>query len=289
MANQSAGDSTGVSSASVKTEPELVGRRMDTSYSDTPHPHEITWEYGHVSPDVEEWRSRARLSFGYGVFISHYEIDGLTDEQIAANLKAVAYKAARAEYLAHFEEFKSKLLDGEMSECTYDEAADLSWPDYWMRPFLKRSSFAQSVMRLSAYDHEKALNALLEKHAPNLGYIYILSDGCGNYKIGRTAKLDQRIKQLAIQLPYKVYVAMAFRVVNSVYYEQKLHHWYQDKRTNGEWFKLDDGDLDEIRQHGHLRTVYREKVGQPESQSLALVRYEGRHELVAAGDDFPDF
>lgn len=72
------------------------------------------------------------------------------------------------------------------------------------------------------------------------GWIYLLSDQLGHYKIGRTSNLNSRIKQLGTQPPFKIKLLCAFRAVNMSYFEEYLHENYEEYRMNGEWFSLSD-------------------------------------------------
>ena len=72
------------------------------------------------------------------------------------------------------------------------------------------------------------------------GWIYVLDDGMGHHKIGWAYNLDQRVKWLKIQLPFKVRVAYAFETDNPRQVESMLHRYFAGKRLNGEWFALND-------------------------------------------------
>ena len=72
------------------------------------------------------------------------------------------------------------------------------------------------------------------------GWIYVLDDGMGHFKIGWAYNLDRRVKDLKIQLPFKVRVAYAFETDNPRQVESILHRYFADRRLNGEWFALKD-------------------------------------------------
>lgn len=79
-------------------------------------------------------------------------------------------------------------------------------------------------------------------YAARPGYVYILQAG-DYYKIGRTTKLDQRIKALDIQLPEKATLILAWEAECCFYTERMLHYTFREKRANGEWFKLAGRDV----------------------------------------------
>jgi len=72
------------------------------------------------------------------------------------------------------------------------------------------------------------------------GWVYVLDDRMGHFKIGCAVNLDRRIRQLKILLPFPVIVAYAFETDNPRQVEAMLHQRFADKRLNGEWFALND-------------------------------------------------
>ena len=77
------------------------------------------------------------------------------------------------------------------------------------------------------------------------GTIYIISDGYGNYKIGKTEDFINRVKVLKIYIPYLsvVYVQV---LKGCDYVEQVLHRKYKYKHISGEWYLLNEEDISEI-------------------------------------------
>jgi hypothetical protein len=77
------------------------------------------------------------------------------------------------------------------------------------------------------------------------GFVYLLQAG-PFFKIGRTKKLGRRIREVRLQLPFPVeLVAWSW----SSQYEQEeadLHRRFHKRRRNGEWFVLEDGDVEFI-------------------------------------------
>jgi len=82
------------------------------------------------------------------------------------------------------------------------------------------------------------------------GYIYILASSNGEwFKIGKATIWAVRVvKQLKVQLPFPVVVRYAFKSEDCTRDETALHRRFKSKRLNGEWFSLDEGDLEHIRQ-----------------------------------------
>ncbi len=80
---------------------------------------------------------------------------------------------------------------------------------------------------------------------PQRGFVYLIEGG-GHYKIGKAIDPRKRSEQLTIQLPYPVNL---LHVVESDDYsrlERKLHQRFAPQRENGEWFDLEDSDVEHI-------------------------------------------
>jgi len=75
------------------------------------------------------------------------------------------------------------------------------------------------------------------------GHVYLLRADNGFYKIGQSKVLDDRIKQLAVQLPYELELICAIQTVNPIGLEEELHTRFREKRKRGEWFNLDEDDV----------------------------------------------
>lgn len=84
------------------------------------------------------------------------------------------------------------------------------------------------------------------------GYVYLLG-GEGYYKIGRSRNVSKRIRQLEIQLPWPVTVEHTIPCENHKVSERTLHDMFANNRANGEWFRLDDSDVDYIKAIGKMR------------------------------------
>lgn len=74
------------------------------------------------------------------------------------------------------------------------------------------------------------------------GHVYLL-EGAGYYKIGRAKDISVRLQQISPRLPFKVRLLHTIKTDDMVEFEKALHNRFQDKRTNGEWFALDEADV----------------------------------------------
>jgi hypothetical protein len=75
--------------------------------------------------------------------------------------------------------------------------------------------------------------------------IYILYS-CGYYKIGITTNIDKRILELQTGNPFLIQLVF-FKIVNDASaLESELHKKYKNKNVSGEWFYLDNNDIQYI-------------------------------------------
>jgi hypothetical protein len=79
------------------------------------------------------------------------------------------------------------------------------------------------------------------------GFVYLLQSPTSAYKIGRSKNPDHRLKTFGIQLPYEVEYLAVIPTDDMYTLESELHERYADKRVNGEWFELDDNDVEYIK------------------------------------------
>lgn len=74
------------------------------------------------------------------------------------------------------------------------------------------------------------------------GYVYLIFSGKYT-KIGCSSKPKERIKSILGSSPFKVYYYSVYFVSNYLNAEYEMHEAFKEKRTNGEWFELDDDDF----------------------------------------------
>lgn len=120
------------------------------------------------------------------------------------------------------------------------------------------------------------------------GWVYVLDDLQGHYKIGKGKDLNRRVKQLRIQLPYPVALHYAFQTPNCHADEKTLHEQFKDKRLNGEWFGLELDDLGAIYDFANYEGLYEwcgKLVRDPMFNPLALSRPNDDDRYAEAWDE----
>ena len=73
--------------------------------------------------------------------------------------------------------------------------------------------------------------------------IYILESD-GFYKIGVSANINNRIKELQTGNPYTIECVFSRRVPEAYEVEKYIHKLFEQDKVSGEWFEFDDRTLD---------------------------------------------
>jgi len=121
------------------------------------------------------------------------------------------------------------------------------------------------LAKSSKPDNEKLSNvpARNYKDLPKLeapaGYVYVIQDVdfSNRYKIGRTNHPRTRLNKFGVELPFKTEVVHILRTENAVATESDLHKRFAKSHARGEWFDLDDAQLQEIRRLGQPKRQHR--------------------------------
>ena len=219
---------------SIDTKPyAALGRVHYEAYSMGRFPH---FEGGDDARSGERvWFATAglqNLPDSGAVLIPACGLESMTDEEIARGVRRLAAVSNRLFEGAFLKRLFGRQL-GRMTEefahLTLDEFREqtgfaLEWAEW------QSDSFSRSL--------RAEIKAVLHGHNREAGFIYVLSDGQGHFKIGRTKCLSSRVKQLSAQPPFEIKLIGAFRAVNAAYFERAEHVRLAASRKRGEWFTL---------------------------------------------------
>lgn len=88
------------------------------------------------------------------------------------------------------------------------------------------------------------------KEGKKAGYVYVMETEGGLYKIGRCSMRSRRIAELPAKMPYATSVVLQIACDDAPEAERLLHSQYAAKHVRGEWFRLDDRALYELKSYG---------------------------------------
>lgn len=95
-------------------------------------------------------------------------------------------------------------------------------------------------------DYRETKRKTSESNSKNVGSVYLM-EGDNYYKIGKAKDPISRHKTLSVKLPFEVEIVHTVESNQYGKLEKFLHEKFADKRTNGEWFKLDEDDIEYIK------------------------------------------
>lgn len=84
---------------------------------------------------------------------------------------------------------------------------------------------------------------------PTPGYVYLIWSQYG-YKIGKAVNVKSRTKLFEVRLPFPIRVEHYAFFNDYTQAERTLHNHFQDKRLEGEWFRLTEADVALIKSLG---------------------------------------
>jgi len=82
-----------------------------------------------------------------------------------------------------------------------------------------------------------------------IGYVYFIQDRLsGIVKIGRTKNMERRLAIFTRKLSFPIQLIQYIKTINYEIIELAFHRHYDNKRLRGEWFKLDQDEIEQIKQ-----------------------------------------
>lgn len=76
------------------------------------------------------------------------------------------------------------------------------------------------------------------------GYVYLIRAETGACKIGKSKNLNDRMKHFTVKLPFKTDFVHAIVCRDMSKTERDFHRLFEKQRINGEWFLLDDHQIE---------------------------------------------
>lgn len=193
--------------------------------------------------DDRFWYVSSMMSWDCGeVVIPLNQIDGMTDWEIGETVRNYAGLAdfLVAEEVADFylSNGGGVRLDDDDFEQNYRTLQRHAGED----PDIDRAlSLVEQALQIRA---RRQAQAVRRAHTTP-GFIYVVRSG-PYFKIGRTNKIERRMVQLGVQMPHPIEIVWTKYVTDMYRAEKYLHEMFAHKRLNGEWFDLDQPDLDAI-------------------------------------------
>ena len=131
-----------------------------------------------------------------------------------------------------WEEFRSRV------DSFYDSYEDEAIVEY------NEAAFRVFNMEMMGSKLKEKPTKRVRKH----GFVYLVREVNGDHhKIGRAKDVAKRVDIFNVKLPFKVELSHVIESDDYIGCEEHLHRLYRKKRVDGEWFALDDGDVEFIR------------------------------------------
>lgn len=163
------------------------------------------------------------------IALSKQDLEGLTDEELIYNLRDFQRKADIIQLIGYVDECNWNLHYISRDDLLAIATSDLADEE------TRERAHQYLVNPLAALDPDPSPR----KKMPGFVYLFSSDNHSQLYKIGYSVDPKRRMKQVGFcTLFYQ------FPADNMSKAEDKLHYIYHSERIEGEWFKLDEGDLE---------------------------------------------
>jgi len=120
----------------------------------------------------------------------------------------------------------------------------------------KLSTFTMNFARSLGYGGKRKRSEKVER-TPKNGFVYLLKTPLDGtlFKIGKASNPYNRLKTFNVKLPFPIQYECLIQTTDMSLLERELHTKFASKRLDGEWFRLDQEDVEYIRTLANTETV----------------------------------
>lgn len=150
-----------------------------------------------------------------------------------------------AEYLSYS---NYSLSYEKMKSYSIDELQRLLNNKYLPSPVRSKvEMFFSGELKIKAQEEKEDRKNKKQKTKKFSGYVYLILAENGLYKIGRAKSVSTRLKPFEVSFPMSWKLVYSFYSDDYIVSESDLHKRFESKRKVGEWFELDEKDVEYIK------------------------------------------
>lgn len=183
----------------------------------------------------------------------HWQGNGVCLEPGTAELDNPEYLNALKVALALYpelERFYDKIEGSNPASEPFVFTPELDFPEY-ARGYVEslrsliNTELQETIQSRELYSTEIKQSMAKREAERRVGFVYIILNTRLNiYKIGKSKNPQSRIKGIALQTIDPIETIHVFAVKDMGKSESFLHNHFQEKRVTGEWFRLENADLE---------------------------------------------
>ena len=116
---------------------------------------------------------------------------------------------------------------------------DLTNLEYYKKVFYENTTGKPYIKEMSPINKSDLDN--------EYGYLYLVQQkGTPYYKIGITKDIKRRLSSFKTAIPKGINILSTILIYKYKHVERRLHQEFKTKNINGEWFELDETDLNKF-------------------------------------------